>query len=130
MLRSLTCIIFVTLCSAASLFAQNSDYSFASKQVDLGTVKKGESKASFFEFTNTGKEDLIIELVSSCECTSLSWTRGPITPGSKGRIDFVFDSSKKDLEETIDVDLYFRKASDTESDGYFEILNYKYKFAD
>jgi hypothetical protein len=40
-----------------------------------------------FEFTNTGKEPLILQQVQpSCGCTAPVWTKEPIAPGEKGEI--------------------------------------------
>jgi hypothetical protein len=54
---------------------------------DFGQVKKGPIVNYSFEFTNTGKEPLIIRDVNpSCGCTNAEWDKEPILPGKKGRI--------------------------------------------
>lgn len=72
---------------------------------DFGTVKKGETRTFEFHFTNTGDGPLEIELATACTCTSIDWPRKPILPGERGSIPIVFDSSTKDGEILIDVDL-------------------------
>ena len=52
---------------------------------DFGKVKKGPVAEHTFEFTNTGKEPLIIQDVTpSCSCTKVDWDKQPILPGKVG----------------------------------------------
>lgn len=54
---------------------------------DFGNVKKGPIVNYAFEFTNTGKQPLIIKDVNpSCGCTNADWDKQPILPGKKGFI--------------------------------------------
>ena len=74
--------------------------------LDLGDVKLGEKRDLTFPFTNTGSADLVIELVTTCKCTSIDWPRTPIPPGGKGVITATYDSSTQKLgpvKKTIDV---------------------------
>ena len=93
---------------------------------DLGEIKKGEIRNTEFYFTNSGSEDIVIELVSACECSTLDWTRGPIQPGEKGIIEVIFDSSKKEDSETIDVDIYLENRDPISGDGLFETVTFSY----
>lgn len=44
-----------------------------------------------FTVTNNGKEPLVIyEVVSSCGCTDVTWTREPLQPGKSGTISATF----------------------------------------
>jgi hypothetical protein len=54
---------------------------------DYGTLQKGADGNCEFTFTNTGKEPLILNNVTtSCGCTVPSWSKEPILPGKKGVI--------------------------------------------
>lgn len=61
---------------------------------DFGPVKKGPIVHYIFEFTNTGKEPLVIRDINpSCGCTSVEfenaksgWDKMPVMPGKKGHI--------------------------------------------
>lgn len=54
---------------------------------DYGTLKEGPVAEHVFEFTNIGKEPLIIQNASgSCGCTTPEWPKEPIMPGKKGKI--------------------------------------------
>ncbi len=79
---------------------------FKEKLVDFGVVKKGEKRTHAFEFVNKGTADIVIALVSACDCTSVEYSREPVKPGEKGVLLVTFDSSEKDHAETIDVDIF------------------------
>jgi hypothetical protein len=55
---------------------------------DFGTIKESPEGAEYtFEFTNVGKEPLIIQsAVGSCGCTTPDWPKEPILPGKTGKI--------------------------------------------
>lgn len=95
------------------------------KMVDLGKVKKGEKKSLFYEFTNTFTEDVQIEIVDACDCTKVEFPRGKIAPGGKGRLDVVFNSTDKDADETIGINIIFTNVG---SDGNPRIEVVEYKF--
>lgn len=95
------------------------------KMVDLGKVKKGEKRSLFYEFTNTFTEDVQIEIVDACDCTKVEFPRGKIAPGGKGRLDVVFNSTDKDADETIGINVIF---ANTGRDGNPRIEVVEYKF--
>lgn len=54
---------------------------------DFGELNEGPLAEHIFEFTNTGKEPLIIQNASaSCGCTTPEWPKEPILPGKTGKI--------------------------------------------
>lgn len=73
--------------------------SFETMKVDLGTIKFGEKKTHSFSFVNTGDADLVIEHASACTCTEVDWPALAVKPGDGGKIDIVYDSTKKDEGE-------------------------------
>ena len=71
-------------------------FKFEEIEHDFGKIIQGESVSYEFQFTNTGKTDLIIVDVStSCGCTVPSFPRTPIRPGDKGAIKVSFNSAGK-----------------------------------
>ena len=69
---------------------------FTSEEFDFGKVKAGEQVTHEYQFTNTGKENLIISNAKgSCGCTVPQWPKEPIAPGKTGVIKVVFDSKSK-----------------------------------
>jgi len=60
---------------------------------DFGTLDEGPQATHFFEFTNAGKEPLIIQSVTaSCGCTTPDWPKQPILPGKKGKIKVMYNT--------------------------------------
>ena len=84
---------------------QNPLLSFETTLIELGKVKRGEVKEFQFDFVNKGKEDVEIEFISSCDCTTLDYPSWPIAPGEKGSIKVIFDSTEKTESETVDIDI-------------------------
>ncbi len=71
------------------------EISFKDKVHDYGTIFVGGDGNCEFEFTNTGKEPLILSSVrSSCGCTVPSWPREPILPGKKETIKVKYDTNR------------------------------------
>ena len=96
--------------------------------IDFGQVKVGEKPSHIYKFTNTGKENVVIELVSGCDCTDLVWPEGKtFKPGESGEIKVTFDSNREEdrgeLNKTIDILL---ENTDPKT-GYQIIKEIKYK---
>lgn len=71
------------------------EITFTKTTHDYGTISVGGDGSSVFEFTNTGKEPLILSSVrSSCGCTVPSWPREPILPGKKESIKVKYDTGR------------------------------------
>ena len=71
------------------------EITFEDKVHDYGTLFVGGDGNCEFEFTNTGKEPLILSSVrSSCGCTVPSWPREPILPGKKEVIKVKYDTKR------------------------------------
>jgi len=121
-------ITVIFLCCSFHAFSQTKAYdlSFEQTEIALGEIVKGEKAEGAFKFKNTGAQALRIELVSACECTSLEWTRGNIQPNEIGVVEFVFDSSKKEVDEVIDIDIYFENVDPETDEPIFKIVSYNY----
>ncbi|MDR1273968.1 MAG: DUF1573 domain-containing protein [Odoribacteraceae bacterium] len=64
------------------------------KVFDLGDIRPGEVAGHTFRVKNTGEKDLfLLDIETSCGCTTTSYTRGPIKPGKQGTVEVKFDSS-------------------------------------
>jgi Protein of unknown function (DUF1573) len=64
---------------------------------DFGEINQGDKVHYTFRFINTGTEPLIITNVEvTCGCTvPKGWPRDPISPGNKGELEVMFNSSGK-----------------------------------
>lgn len=66
---------------------------FEETEHDFGRIIEGETVSFAFNFTNTGKSDLILaEVTSSCGCTVPSYPKTPIRPGESGTVKVAFSS--------------------------------------
>ncbi len=74
---------------------------------DFGKVKKGDNVEHVYKFTNTGTEDIVLELVSGCECSEIIYEEGATyKPGEKGEIKVIFHSGEEDkgkANKTLDI---------------------------
>ena len=74
---------------------------FKEEVYEFGQIVQGEKVAHSFEFTNTGKSNLIIaSATGSCGCTVPSWPKEPIAPGENSKINVIFDSNGKQGKQT------------------------------
>jgi hypothetical protein len=106
MKKSVTMLVAVIL-GLGSVFAQDvktetvapnpnaPEINFDKLVHDYGTLYVQGDGNCEFEFTNTGKEPLILSSVkSSCGCTVPSWPREPIMPGKKESIKVKYDTGR------------------------------------
>lgn len=103
------------------------DMQFNTEHIDLGEVKRGEKRTFQYEFINSGRDTIEIDVVSGCDCTTLDWTRGKFAPGEGGVVDVIFDSTEKEKSETVDVDIYLKNIDPTYDAQYLFVLDYTFK---
>ncbi len=72
------------------------DMKFDVEEYNFGTIKQGDKVAYDFNFTNVGKEPLVIsEAHGSCGCTVPQWPKEPVAKGAKAVIHVEFNSTGK-----------------------------------
>lgn len=89
-MKKISLVLLFSVLLTGIAFSQSSpNAEFQKKVHDFGTVKEEIGAITTqFEFTNTGSSPLIIQRVSaSCGCTTPTYTKEPILPGHKGKID-------------------------------------------
>jgi len=80
--------------------------SFDQSRYNFGTIKEGTIIKRDFKFTNTGKDDLLIEIATgSCGCTVPEWPAKPIKPGQSEVIQVTFDSTDKEYDTRVEVNI-------------------------
>jgi hypothetical protein len=101
---------------------------FENEKVALGPMKKGDKKKFDYVFTNTGTDDIEIDIVSGCDCTKLDWTRGKIKPGQKGTVNVIFDSTEKEItEKSVDIDIYLKNLDKKTKSQIAKYLTYTFE---
>ncbi|MBX2904088.1 MAG: DUF1573 domain-containing protein [Chitinophagales bacterium] len=74
---------------------------FSKTTHDFGIIKDDKKQYTTFEFTNSGKEPLmILGAEGSCGCTVPTWPKEPIAPGESGKIEVAFDPNGKSGEQS------------------------------
>ncbi len=78
---------------------------FKENHIDIGKLTQGEKSEITFEFENTGDADLVIDLVTACKCTEITWPEEPVSPGESAKIVAIFDSAGMEgpYEKTLDI---------------------------
>lgn len=87
--------ILLTLLIVSGISAQNSSKVFipAERVHNFGKIMEKDGKVStVFQFKNIGKRPIVIENVSAwCGCTTYSFTKTPIKPGTKGEVKVTYN---------------------------------------
>jgi len=131
-MKSLNLVLFLFF-QVLVLSAQTEDKSpapgltFHTNSIELGEVTKGDKREMVFEFTNTGTENVEIELVSSCECTTIDYPRGIIEVGESSKLEVVFDSTEKEESETVDVDVILKNIDPKTESQIMYFLSYTFE---
>ena len=95
--------------------------------VDFGKVVQGDKREHTFHFRNTGNENVEIDIVSSCDCTTVDWPEAVvIKPGDTNKLEVIFDSTEKEESETVDIDIIL-KNNDERGNPIFYILQYTFE---
>ena len=94
-------ILAAFACMAINAIAGNGpEATFAKSTYDFGTFSEEKGKVTHvFEFTNTGKEPVILQDVkTSCGCTTPNWTKTPVAPGKKGQVAVTYNSTGRPVQ--------------------------------
>jgi hypothetical protein len=76
---------------------KTAEIKFDSLKIDLGTFsEKNPVQSCTFTFTNVGDAPLILnQAFASCGCTVPTYTKDPVKPGEKGKIDVTYNGRGK-----------------------------------
>jgi len=125
-------VIETVIPKEAAVKKSKSGMTFDQASIDIGTIKRGDTKEIEYTFTNTSTEDIEISQVSTCDCTEvLKRPYLPIKPGAKGTIKVKFDSIKKDLGDDVDpveIDIWLEKEDPVTGMPVLERIEYIFKF--
>jgi hypothetical protein len=116
------CILIVCILLAFSTKAQNTSpnapiFKFVEETHDFGNIAEGPEGQIDFNFTNVGKEPLIIQQCSaSCGCTTPDWTKEPIMPGQKGTIKVKYNT--KDRIGSFNKTVYIKSNAKSDKERY------------
>ena len=87
---------------------------FDKRELALGDVRKGEQRKFTYTFTNRGPAPAKIMLIQACDCTTITHDNSKVyRPGESGTLQITFDSSEKDADETITIDIFLEQEDKT-----------------
>ena len=70
------------------------EFAFTEETYDFAKIPKGTPVNHDFNFTNTGKEPIVISNVqASCGCTTPKWPKEPILPGKTATINVQYNAA-------------------------------------
>ena len=77
--------------------AGQAEIEFDTLRINLGTfAEKDAVQKCTFAFTNTGDAPLVInQAFASCGCTVPTYTKDPVKPGEKGKIEVTYNGKGK-----------------------------------
>lgn len=100
---------------------------FDKRELELGEVKKGETRSFEYTFTNKGKVPAKVMLTQACDCTTIEHNDAKTyAPGESGTMKITFDSKDKDEDETITIDIYLEQ-KDKKGLPILEMVEYTFK---
>ncbi|PPK85499.1 peptidoglycan-associated lipoprotein [Neolewinella xylanilytica] len=103
---------------------------FDRRQVDLGSVTKGDKPTFTYEFTNRGEVPAQIMLIQACECTTVEHDNSKVYgPGERGSIQVTFDSTEKEAPETLGIDIFLEQ-SDKDGRPVIELVEYSFEIGE
>ena len=90
-------------------------FKLASTSIDFGTMLQNTTKEVNFQYTNTGKRDLVINYVrSTCGCTAVQEGNKVIKPGESGSIKAVFSGGTYNGKQTKSIYVYTNDPKNSE----------------
>jgi len=94
-MKKLSIILSLSLLSISSFAQKAEDFVFPSDKFDFGALNEGDPASHSFDFTNKGKDTIILDATdvrASCGCTTPDWTKTPILPGQSGIIKAMYNT--------------------------------------
>ena len=74
---------------------QTTSVSVNQTELDFGSFPKEEKQERSFVLTNTGKGLLVIQdIVTSCGCTKVEYSKEPIRPGTTLELKVIYEAEK------------------------------------
>ncbi|MBP5564061.1 MAG: DUF1573 domain-containing protein [Bacteroidales bacterium] len=84
--------------STSTYTGTGAEIEFEKKVVDFGNLKVGDVKVVTITYKNIGKKPLILDdVISSCDCTEVEWSKAPVMPGKTGTIKATYTAKNTGL---------------------------------
>ncbi|MBR2101137.1 MAG: DUF1573 domain-containing protein [Prevotella sp.] len=96
-MKKLFLVAFMAVLGFVNAAAQKeASIEFEKTTLDFGTVSPSQEVVNgTFVFTNVGKSPLVVnQVLPTCGCTVATFTREPVAPGQKGKIEVTYNTRK------------------------------------
>jgi hypothetical protein len=89
---------------------------------DFGNIPEGPKATYEFNFTNTGKEPIMVNTAQAgCGCTTPEWPKQPIAPGKTGKITVGYNSEGRPGTFSKDVTVTFSSGVNRDKTGTMKL---------
>src|ERR1700709_2110195 len=79
--------------TASAQDSEKAEFKFNEEKHDFGKIPQGTPVTTIFEFSNIGKEPLILtDVRPTCGCTIADYTKTPVKSGEKGVIKITYNA--------------------------------------
>lgn len=137
-MKNIFIIISFVLVNFSGLFAQSDSLlvsendnvellRFEKMSYDLGKVKKGDVLFFDIKFKNISNVPVLVDFVSSCDCTEVDYPMEEILPGKTGVLKVKFDSKDKEESETTDIDVFLMNKDEETGSQIYYTLEYSFE---
>ena len=93
--KTIALLMIPMLWVAVSIAQEPVKIQFEKTTHEFGTIQKGDKAEYTFKFTNTSDEPFALQRVkASCGCTTPSWTREEVAPGTEGEIQVKYNTNR------------------------------------
>jgi hypothetical protein len=91
----------------SSIVAKVTSVQWKTESADLGKIPQGKPATITFEFTNTGKDVVIIsDVKASCGCTVADYPKEPIAAGKTAKVTATYNAAAiGDFNKTLTVNI-------------------------
>src|SRR5246127_3057124 len=87
-------VMFGFALTASAQDNEKAEFKFNEEKHDFSKIPQGTPVTTVFEFTNVGKEPLILtEVRPTCGCTIADYTKTPVKSGDKGTIKITYNAA-------------------------------------
>ncbi len=92
-MKKYTSLFLSLILFASTVFAGGGTLKFEKPIHNFGTIIETEGNAEYvFRFTNTGRGPIrILQILTSCGCTTSDYTKTAVNPGESGYVKAIFD---------------------------------------
>lgn len=97
-MKKIIMMTLLLLCSYSYVAAQKqAEIKFDKKIHNFGTFSEANAvQMCTFEFTNVGDAPLVLnQVAASCGCTATQYTKTPVGPGEKGKVEVCYNGAGK-----------------------------------